>query len=292
MKILLMSNIKSSLPFLIKMNIAIVDIGSNAIKYKIFDSKFNLVEYYRHPLRLGRDVFSNGYLEQNTINEVIQLLEKYLNIFIEKEIVEHHFIATSALRDCKNSRELLSLLKDKNISVRIISGDTEAALLAEYNKNIKNSAVIDIGGGSVEVCINSENKIYTKSFQLGAVRLLNMSPDSKIAALNELKFWLSQFSNINHIYGLGGNLRALMQVNALESVMDASNFKHNVDKYVKVPEEELVSKHNIPKDRIDIIPEALNLYQLIINQLQSMKIENTFWSISDGLVKKIVKGQL
>ena len=292
MKILLMSNIKSSLPFLIKMNIAIVDIGSNAIKYKIFDSKFNLVEYYRHPLRLGRDVFSNGYLEQNTINEVIQLLEKYLNIFIEKEIVEHHFIATSALRDCKNSRELLSLLKDKNISVRIISGDTEAALLAEYNKNIKNSAVIDIGGGSVEVCINSENKIYTKSFQLGAVRLLNMSPDSKIAALNEFKFWLSQFSNINHIYGLGGNLRALMQVNALESVMDGSNFKHHVDKYLKVPEEELVSKHNIPKDRIDIIPEALNLYQLIINQLQSMKIENTFWSISDGLVKKIVKGQL
>lgn len=292
MKILLMSNIKSSLPFLIKMNIAIVDIGSNAIKYKIFDSKFNLVEYYRHPLRLGRDVFSNGYLEQNTINEVIQLLEKYLNIFIEKEIVEHHFIATSALRDCKNSRELLSLLKDKNISVRIISGDTEAALLAEYNKNIKNSAVIDIGGGSVEVCINSENKIYTKSFQLGAVRLLNMSPDSKIAALNEFKFWLSQFSNINHIYGLGGNLRALMQVNALENVMDASNFKHHVDKYLKVPEEQLVSKHNIPKDRIDIIPEALNLYQLIINQLQSMKIENTFWSISDGLVKKIVKGQL
>ena len=292
MKILLMSNIKSSLPFLIKMNIAIVDIGSNAIKYKIFDSKFNLVEYYRHPLRLGRDVFSNGYLEQNTINEVIQLLENYLNIFIEKEIVEHHFIATSALRDCKNSRELLSLLKDKNISVRIISGDTEAALLAEYNKNIKNSAVIDIGGGSVEVCINSENKIYTKSFQLGAVRLLNMSPDSKIAALNEFKFWLSQFSNINHIYGLGGNLRALMQVNALENVMDASNFKHHVDKYLKVPEEQLVSKHNIPKDRIDIIPEALNLYQLIINQLQSMKIENTFWSISDGLVKKIVKGQL
>ena len=292
MKILLMSNIKSSLPFLIKMNIAIVDIGSNAIKYKIFDSKFNLVEYYRHPLRLGRDVFSNGYLEQNTINEVIQLLEKYLNIFIEKEIVEHHFIATSALRDCKNSKELLSLLKDKNISVRIISGDTEAALLAEYNKNIKNSAVIDIGGGSVEVCINSENKIYTKSFQLGAVRLLNMSPDSKIAALNEFKFWLSQFSNINHIYGLGGNLRALMQVNALENVMDASNFKHHVDKYLKVPEEQLVSKHNIPKDRIDIIPEALNLYQLIINQLQSMKIENTFWSISDGLVKKIVKGQL
>ena len=274
------------------MNIAIVDIGSNAIKYKIFDSKFNLVEYYRHPLRLGRDVFSHGYLEEKTINEVIELLEKYLNIFIEKGIVEHHFIATSALRDCKNSRKLLSLLKDRNINVKIISGDTEASLLAEYNKDIKNSAVIDIGGGSVEVCINSENKIYAKSFQLGAVRLLNMSVESKNKALNELKLWLSQFPNINHIYGLGGNLRALMQVNTLDSVIDASNFKHHVDRYLQVPEDQLISTHNIPKDRVDIIPEALNLYQLIINVLQPIKIENTFWSISDGLVKKIVKDQL
>ena len=59
-----------------------------------------------------------------------------------------------------------------------------------------------------------------------------------------------------------------------------------------MPEDQLISTHNIPKDRVDIIPEALNLYQLIINVLQPIKIENTFWSISDGLVKKIVKGQL
>ena len=72
------------------MNIAIVDIGSNAIKYKIFDSKFNLVEYYRHPLRLGRDVFSQGYLNKNTIEEVIALLESYLKVFKEKEIDEYY----------------------------------------------------------------------------------------------------------------------------------------------------------------------------------------------------------
>ena len=69
-------------------------------------------------------------------------------------------------------------------------------------------------------------------------------------------------------------------------------FYSQLDNYLKVPEEQLVSTYNIPKDRVDIIPEALNLYQLIINQLQPIKIENTFWSISDGLVKKIVKGQL
>tara|TARA_Y100000994_G_scaffold60012_1_gene48472 strand:+ start:1740 stop:2564 length:825 start_codon:yes stop_codon:yes gene_type:complete len=274
------------------MNIAIVDIGSNAIKYKIFDSKFNLVEYYRHPLRLGRDVFSQGYLNKNTIEEVIALLESYLKVFKEKEIAEYYFIATSALRDCKNSGELLSLLEVKNINVQIISGDTEASLLAELNKDINNSAVIDIGGGSVEICINSDNKIHSKSFQLGAVRLLNMSSDIKKDALNEFSLWLRQFSNISYLYGLGGNLRALMHVNSLDSVIDTAQFEQYVKSYHLVSEETLITEYKIPKDRIDIIPEALNLYQLIINELQSTKIENSFWSISDGLVKKVVKGQL
>ena len=274
------------------MNIAIVDIGSNAIKYKIFDSKFNLVEYYRHPLRLGRDVFSQGYLNKNTIEEVIALLESYLKVFKEKEIAEYYFIATSALRDCKNSGELLSLLEVKNINVQIISGDTEASLLAELNKDINNSAVIDIGGGSVEICINSDNKIHSKSFQLGDVRLLNMSSDIKKDALNEFSLWLRQFSNISYLYGLGGNLRALMHVNSLDSVIDTAQFKQYVRSYHLVSEETLITEYKIPKDRIDIIPEALNLYQLIINELQSTKIENSFWSISDGLVKKVVKGQL
>ncbi len=274
------------------MNIAIVDIGSNAIKYKIFDSKFNLMEYYRHPLRLGRDVFSQGYLNKNTIEEVIALLESYLKVFKEKEIAEYYFIATSALRDCKNSGELLSLLEVKNINVQIISGDTEASLLAELNKDINNSAVIDIGGGSVEICINSDNKIHSKSFQLGAVRLLNMSSDIKKDALNEFSLWLRQFSNISYLYGLGGNLRALMHVNSLDSVIDTAQFEQYVKSYHLVSEETLITEYKIPKDRIDIIPEALNLYQLIINELQSTKIENSFWSISDGLVKKVVKGQL
>ena len=59
------------------MKYAIVDIGSNAIKYKIFNGGLELVEYYRHPLRLGRDVFSKGYLEDKTIQDLLNLLLDY-----------------------------------------------------------------------------------------------------------------------------------------------------------------------------------------------------------------------
>ena len=274
------------------MNYAIVDIGSNAIKYKIFNQNLELVEYYRHPLRLGRDVFSKGYLEEKTIQDLLTLLLKYKEIFEKNNIEDVHYIATSALRDTKNSQEITDVLKDNDIDLKIISGDVEASLLSEFNETIINSAVIDIGGGSLEICINSNNDIHAKSFQLGAVRLLNLKNKDKTFAINELRGWLRQFNSIKHIYGLGGNLRALMQANSVTGPIDSSDFDQHVSNYLSIDNDVLINEYKIPEDRIDIIPEALNLYSLIIKELKADIIENSFWSISDGMVKKILKDQL
>ena len=274
------------------MNYAIVDIGSNAIKYKIFNQNLELVEYYRHPLRLGRDVFSKGYLEEKTIQNLLTLLLKYKEIFEKNNIEDVHYIATSALRDTKNSQDISDVLKDNDIDLKIISGDVEASLLSEFNETKKNSAVIDIGGGSLEICINSNNDIHAKSFQLGAVRLLNLKNKDKTFAINELRGWLRQFNSIKHIYGLGGNLRALMQANSVTGPIDSSDFDQHVSNYLSIDNDVLIKEYRIPEDRIDIIPEALNLYSLIIKELKADIIENSFWSISDGMVKRVLKDQL
>ena len=274
------------------MKYAIVDIGSNAIKYKIFNKNLELDEYYRHPLRLGRDVFSKGYLEEKTIENLLHLLLEYKNIFKKNKITNVNFIATSALRDAENAKEIRDLLKQHNIDIKIISGDVEASLLAEFNEDKINSAVIDIGGGSLEICINSNNNIHAKSFQLGVVRLLNFTQEAKSQAFEELSLWLNQFKSIDHLYGLGGNLRALMQANDIKGPINTNDFSRYVKEYLSIDSSVLIDEFKIPKDRIDIIPEALNLYSLIIKQLNAQIIENTFWSISDGLVKKILRDQL
>ncbi len=274
------------------MKYAIVDIGSNAIKYKIFNETLELVEYYRHPLRLGRDVFSKGYLEEKTIQELLNLLLNYLQIFEKHKIKNISFIATSALRDTENSQEIIKLLKENNINLKIISGDIEASLLSEFNKTKKNSAVIDIGGGSLEICINSNNVIHAKSFQLGAVRLLNLNVKDKAVATEELSVWLRQFKLIKQLYGLGGNLRALMQANSISGPIKTSEFNKLITNYKSIDNSILIQDYKIPEDRIDIIPEALNLYSLIIKELNADIIENSFWSISDGMVRKILKDQL
>ena len=272
------------------MNIAIVDIGSNAIKYKIFDSNnMELKDYYREPLRLGRDVFTNGYLSDYNCKKLYSLLNRYKDIFEEQGITTTHFIATSALRDAKNNNNIIEELKDQGIDVKVISGDIEASLLKNYDFIHETEAIIDIGGGSVEICVKQGDSYIAKSFQLGAVRLLSYSQAEQTEAFKDLGAWLGQFSSIESLVGLGGNLRALMQANEISSEFDTKLFDSYAQKYNSLSNDQLINEFNIPEDRIDIIPNALNIYSYIIKETKAKVISNSFWSISDGLAQKLIR---
>jgi exopolyphosphatase/guanosine-5'-triphosphate,3'-diphosphate pyrophosphatase len=272
------------------MNIAIVDIGSNAIKYKIFDrNNMELKDYYREPLRLGRDVFTNGYLSDYNCEKLYSLLNRYKDIFEEQGITTTHFIATSALRDANNNTNIIEELKDQGIDVKVISGDIEASLLKNYDFTHETEAIIDIGGGSVEICVKQGDSYIAKSFQLGAVRLLSYSQAEQTEAFKDLGAWLGQFSSIESLVGLGGNLRALMQANEISSEFDTKLFDSYVQKYNSLSNDQLINEFNIPEDRIDIIPNALNIYSYIIKETKAKVISNSFWSISDGLAQKLIR---
>ena len=272
------------------MNIAIVDIGSNAIKYKIFDSNnMELKDYYREPLRLGRDVFTNGYLSDYNCEKLYSLLNRYKDIFEEQGITTTHFIATSALRDANNNTNIIEELKDQGIDVKVISGDIEASLLKNYDFTHETEAIIDIGGGSVEICVKQGDSYLAKSFQLGAVRLLSYSQAEQTEAFKDLGAWLGQFSSIESLVGLGGNLRALMQANEISSEFDTKLFDSYAQKYNSLSNDQLINEFNIPEDRIDIIPNALNIYSYIIKETKAKVISNSFWSISDGLAQMLIQ---
>ena len=272
------------------MNIAIVDIGSNAIKYKIFDrNNMELKDYYREPLRLGRDVFTNGYLSDYNCEKLYSLLNRYKDIFEEQGITTTHFIATSALRDANNNTNIIEELKDQGIDVKVISGDIEASLLKNYDFTHETEAIIDIGGGSVEICVKQGDSYIAKSFQLGAVRLLGYSQADQTEAFKDLGVWLGQFSSIESLVGLGGNLRALMQANEISSEFDTKLFDSYAQKYNSLSNDQLINDFNIPEDRIDIIPNALNVYSYIIKETKAKVISNSFWSISDGLAQKLIQ---
>ena len=269
--------------------IAIVDIGSNAVKYKIFDKKsMELIEYVREPLRLGTDVFTTGSLSIEKINALLKLLNEYKNTFEIKNINECHFIATSAIRDASNNKLIVDALRKENINLQIISGEVEAELLSNFQCLNKKYCVVDIGGGSLEIFVDDELSKSFKSFQLGAVRLLTDKYNNSAKEIDALKDWLKKFKDVDVVYGLGGNLRSLFEVSEIEKSIKTYEMKTIVENFKKFNKEELISKFNLPPDRIDIAPVAANLYEMIATELNANVIENSFWSISNGLFNKII----
>ena len=271
------------------MKIAIIDIGSNAIKYKIFDKEtFEIEEYVREPLRLGTDVFTKGYISQLNIHALIELLNRYQKVFSQKNIKDTHYIATSAVRDANNKLELVEALENNSIKLNIISGEEEAKLLSNFRTKVSKYAVVDIGGGSLEIFINDGEKQSSKSFQLGAVRLLNSDDQWADEEIAKMKLWLSRFNDVEVLYGLGGNLRSLFEVSGIQKSIPAYQLEKIVSTFKTFSQTELVERYSLPKDRADIAPVAALLYQEISSKLNVKTIENSFWSISNGIFKKII----
>ena len=72
------------------MKIASIDIGTNAIKSKIFrttPASIEFIEGIRSQIRLGADVFKTGVLSKRKLNELIKTLKDYQINFIKNDLM-------------------------------------------------------------------------------------------------------------------------------------------------------------------------------------------------------------
>jgi exopolyphosphatase / guanosine-5'-triphosphate,3'-diphosphate pyrophosphatase len=162
---------------------AAVDIGSNSVRLKIsrLDSQ-HLVEIHedREVTRLGESVFSSGFLSPEAIASTVKVLRRFHRAAQRTGADSVRVVATSALRDARNSRAFLEWVRSATgWRVEIISGLEEARLIhlgltSSLRVNSSSVLMIDLGGGSCELTISSKGHIReTVSLPLGAVRLTN-----------------------------------------------------------------------------------------------------------------------
>lgn len=165
------------------LKISAIDVGSNAMRMVVGEVdeawRVNTIENIRLPVRLGQDVFSNGYLEEKTIQQTEEAFLRFKHVAESFNIHRLRAVATSAAREARNSDLLLDrVFRTSGIEIEIISGDEEARLIHSAVAHVldltnKRTLLIDIGGGSIEVTISTgRNIISTDSYSLGTVRLL------------------------------------------------------------------------------------------------------------------------
>ena len=271
------------------MKIASIDIGTNAVKSKIFKTtpaSIEFIEGIRSPIRLGTDVFNNGFLEKDKLDLLVKTLKKYQKNFILSDIAMYDVVATSAFRDTQNSEEARRYVENKiEHPIRIISGLEEAKLIRFHPKaQTKSSKVfVDVGGGSTEIYIYQDNKHIIQSFQLGGVRGMLCKDDP--SEWLRLKKWLNKQSNITSLIGLGGTIRSFLNFNNVKKIksdrfVDAALDLSRLDVDTKI------SNYNLQKDRADVIDFALKIFIEIIKTLKVQDIRATKWGVSDSIAVK------
>ena len=271
------------------MKIASIDIGTNAIKSKVFNTSpttIDFIEGIRSPIRLGAEVFNTGILSDNKLDELIKTLIKYQTNFLNNDIKMYEIVATSAFRDTSNSENARRYVENNiNHPIRIISGLEEAKLIRFHPKAQlgSNKIFVDVGGGSTEIYIYKNGDHIIQSFQLGAVRSMLYKDDE-----NEwlrLSDWLDKQDNIDTLIGLGGSIKSFLNIYKYKRITSAL-FIEKSNALAVLSQEEKISQFNLQPDRADVIDYALKIYLMIINKLEIKNIKSTKWGVSDSIAVK------
>lgn len=284
---------------------AAIDIGSNAVRLLVSsiieeqgqDVIFKKNALVRVPIRLGADVFTTGTISNYNKKRMIDTMTAFKLLMSAHGVEQYKACATSAMREAVNGPELVLEVKEKaGLSIDIIDGDVEATIIAETDLHTfidpnKSYLYVDVGGGSTEfTVIHNANKLVSRSFKIGTVRLLNNMVSDDI--WNSLHQWIqehtSQYDKIELI-GSGGNINKIFKISGKDLGKPLTYF-YLISYYQQLQEytyEERITKLNLNQDRADVIIPATRIYLSAMKWSGAKHIFVPKIGLSDGIIKSI-----
>lgn len=282
---------------------AAIDIGSNAVRILISNvisskkepPKFMKSSIVRVPIRLGEDSFTVGEISEKNKKRVVKAMKAFKHIMKISNVKAYMACATSALREANNAEEVVQLVKkNTGIHIQIIDGKREAEIISttnifeSINKN-KTFLFIDVGGGSTEFSILVKGeRIISKSFKVGTVRMINKMVSDKIWF--EIQNWIEQNTQEHSkiaLLGSGGNINKLFKIAGIKEGRPLSYIKLNTlyKELNKLTYEERIVQWELNPDRSDVIIPATQIYLKALQWSGASEIYVPKIGLADGLIK-------
>lgn len=161
-----------------------IDLGSNSFRVLKFDCEnFKIISHHHQVVGLADGLVNTGNISNEAIQRVVDAIintSKELN-FDPKTAV---CVTTAAARKAKNSAFVLDFIKENSgADFKVIDSQEEARLtllavkyaLKREKIDSENFILLDIGGGSTEIVINTKEDFISKSFDFGIVTMTQKS---------------------------------------------------------------------------------------------------------------------
>ena len=293
--------------------VAAIDCGSNSTRLLISNVENgrldNLLKQHE-VTKLSENLIKTNRIADDSKKRFFKVLRKYLKIIEKNNVEEVLCIGTAALRNSRNSDEIIDDVKSKfKLDLKIISGEEEGYLtgigVQSSFEDLENYLIVDIGGQSTELIYDIDKRVNVDSKEIGVVMMnenfLNQNPISLVDEDNAIQFfdeifYASDFLDRNFI-GVSGTFTSI-------GSMYLNQTKYNEDEIDKI-DISYESIHNLYENlKLQTIPQIINSYPsldpkraatitsglfLVINLLKKYQINQLKVSKSDILEGLILK---
>ena len=163
-----------------------IDAGSYVYELKIFElsrkSGIRQIDCIRHMMDIGSDTYHTGKISRSHLAELKRILSESIKIMNNYGVESYRAYGTSAFREMMNSSMVLSQIEQET-GVRIdILENTEQRFMDYKSLAFKGeaftrflekpTAIVDIGGGSLQISLFEKDKLsVTQNLRSGVLRI-------------------------------------------------------------------------------------------------------------------------
>jgi exopolyphosphatase / guanosine-5'-triphosphate,3'-diphosphate pyrophosphatase len=276
-----------------------IDTGSNAIRVVIAEltpTDLVRIEAERMPVRLGHHAFTRGELDPATVDQAVQAFVHFRERFDACGVVMYRAVATSAVRGASNRDLLLHrLYHEAGIELEVIDGEEEArlvrkAVIAALGPTPAHGplrAILDLGGGSLEVNLRHGATWRGSSLPVGTVRLLETfgldgaiaDPEAAMVRRYTATLMHSLATGAGGAGGFaavtGGNAEALAKIvgdgNA-PPTFDLVALEKALPDMVAATVEQRMDRYGVKRDRAEVLGIAALVFATVARQLGISKL--------------------
>lgn len=292
---------------------AIIDIGTNSVRLleAIKGEETGAWQVVRKEInssRLGESMSDDNLLAEGARERTLQAIREFVVMAQLDGFSDIQGYGTSVMRDAANGGEFADMITEvMGVPIRILSGREEAfySYIGAAGTSGLLTSVVDIGGGSTEVCIGFGYDIGMRySFRLGAVRSSRAFDTTSARGLGELRKHcfdvfrhtnlLNEAQPVRHWVVVGGTVTSMAAILQKLEVYDSTKVQGyimNQDVVTKLLHslcdmsyDERCNLPGMMPERADIIVAGVVILDSLMEYFAIPSVEVSDRDLSEGLL--------
>ena len=302
--------------------LAIIDCGTNTFHLMLAQAGpegAHIFHAEKTTVKIGAGGIEKKIITEDAAKRATDCLRDYAGKIKKAGVSEVLAFATSAFRNAGNGVALRDHIEQQTgISISIIPGDQEAGLIADgvrYAMDIGEDPVLimDIGGGSVEFIIaTDENILWKQSFEIGAQRLLDRFytsdpiPEQEVIHLqlyladvlsplrDALDKWAPEvligasgtFDTLSVMYCLGENIPVRDGISEMPLTINGYYTLHEA--ILRNNQQERLQMPGMVEMRVDMIVVASCLIDFVLKMSGINRLRVSRYALKEGALSRLI----